>query len=101
MKEISELNEEGRLLHVESTVLSEKIGNPSYDKVGDTCNFVHRLSDYREWLSSFVKCVTRLRRVSATHVLIIMISTEAEVICNASQVFTLFWIARHEGSQNC
>lgn len=74
VKELSQLNEEGRLLHVESTVLSEKIGNPSYDKVQD--NFVHRLSHYRERLSSFVKSVTRFRRVAATHILIIMISTE-------------------------
>lgn len=39
-------------------------------------NFVHRLSHYRERLSSFVKYVTRFCRVVATHVLIIMISTE-------------------------
>ena len=39
-------------------------------------NFGRQLSQFREWLLSFVKLVTRFRRTAATHILVVMISTE-------------------------
>ena len=39
-------------------------------------NFGHKLSHFRERLLSFVKLVTRFCRTAATHILIVMISTE-------------------------
>ena len=39
-------------------------------------NFGRQLSQFRERLLSFVKLVTRFRRTAATHILVVMISTE-------------------------
>jgi hypothetical protein len=69
VRELSDLNEEGRSLHVEAKVLSNKIADPTYDIVGD--NFGRQLSQFRERLLSFVKLVTRFRRTAATHILVV------------------------------
>ena len=74
VRELSDLNEEGRSLAVEARVLSDNIADRLYDTVGDS--FSCKLSHFREQLLSFVKLVTRFRRTAATHILIVMISTE-------------------------
>lgn len=74
LKELSSLNDMGRLLLADGEVLSDKASNPTYDKIRD--NFASKLTAYRDKLTSFYASVTRYRRTAATHILIIMISPE-------------------------
>lgn len=74
VKELSELNSTGRSLLVEIEVLSNRMADPLYDRIGD--NLSRKVTSIRDKLTLYVKGITRYRRVAATHILVVMISTE-------------------------
>ena len=73
VKELTELNENGRELHRCTSCLLRKIEGHDV-QVED--NVPSQLSKLRQELTSFIKGVTRHQRTPATHVLVFMISTE-------------------------
>lgn len=74
LQELSAINDLGRSLLVECEVLSDKLKDPVYDGVQDNC--ARKLTCFRENLSSFVQRVSRYHRKAASHLLVVMISTE-------------------------
>lgn len=71
VKELTELNENGRQLHRDINILINKMGQDTH--VED--NIPSILSDVRQKLHSFTKGVTRHQCTPATHILV-MISSE-------------------------
>jgi len=70
VKELTELNENGRQLHRDATSLIAKLEEHAEDNIpSQLCTFRHKLV-------SFIKGVTRHQRTPATHILVFMISTE-------------------------
>lgn len=74
VKELSALNDAGRSLITEIEMLVSKMSDPMYDAVED--NLARKLTSTREKLVSFVRGVTKFKRTAATHILVVMISTE-------------------------
>ena len=74
VKELEELNEMGRKLIVNSGNLKAKLMQPDYDRVSD--NFARKLSEMKQELVSYSRQVSRHKRTAATHILVVMISTE-------------------------
>lgn len=72
VKELTDLNENGRELHRSAGCLLRKIEHD----VQPEANIPYQLSELRQKLASFIKSVTRHQRTPATHVLVFMISTE-------------------------
>ena len=72
--ELDELNSTGRKLRVEIAVLSDKLKGDTAQRLQE--NVALRITNIRDGLTKFVKCVTRHQRMPATHCLVIMISTE-------------------------
>lgn len=73
--ELSRLTKEGRQLVVQCGVINGYLESAECDTVG--INIPRQLTDLRTRTTQFVKGVTRLRRVAATHLLIFMISHES------------------------
>jgi len=73
VKELTELDENGRELHRTAGCLLRKIEGHNV-QVED--NVPSQLSQLRQKLVCFIKSVTRHQRTPATHVLVFMISTE-------------------------
>ena len=74
MKELSELNEIGRMLFADIRRLVAKI--KSNDSVWVEENIPSQLSHIRSSLVSLITGVTRHKRTAATHILVFMISSE-------------------------
>ena len=74
IKQLSELDEEGRKIMVNCLAFKEKAQDQQVDWV--TSNMAHQLSTIRKALESYVSRVSRYRRIPATHILVIMISPE-------------------------
>ena len=74
VKELSDLNDIGRKLLVECTVLSGKLEDPEYNKVTD--NFAHQLNTFQESMVCYVQRVVKYKRIAATHVMAVLISPE-------------------------
>lgn len=72
VKELTELNENGRQLHRDVNVLISKMGQDTH--IED--NIPSQLKNVRQQLVSFIKGVTRHQRTPATHILVFMISSE-------------------------
>ena len=73
IKELSELNENGRALHtVISAIVTKLTGQCRW--IED--NIPSQLKEIRQKLTAFIKGVTRHQRTPATHVLVFMISNE-------------------------
>jgi len=73
IKELSELNDQGRSLHSTINVLIAKLaGECSW--IED--NIPSQLKSIRQEVATFIKGVTRHQRTPATHVLVFMISSE-------------------------
>ena len=72
VKELTELNENGRQLHRDINILINKMGQDTH--VED--NIPSQLSYVRQKLHSFIKGVTRHQHTTATHILVFMISSE-------------------------
>jgi len=70
VKELTELNENGRQLHRDATSLIAKLEEHAED------NIPSQLCTFRRKLVSFIKGVTRHQWTPATHILVFMISTE-------------------------
>ena len=75
IKELSELNEIGRKLHAEITMLSKRIEENQCSWQQE--NIPKRLKDIRKNMISFIKGVTRHQRTAATHILVFMVSNES------------------------
>lgn len=73
-EELKQLMEDGRKLLVELRVVLDTIVDVEASLISK--NIPRRLTVLREKLSTFVTKVTRHQRTAATHVLVIMISTE-------------------------
>lgn len=73
-QELSSINETGRQLRVESTVLQEKLQDNDYDIVVD--NFPRQLEEFNMKLKGFFRRSIKYRRQVATHALVVMISPE-------------------------
>ena len=74
VKDLSDLNEQGRKIIHESDDIKQKIRDPLYDKVLD--NFAGKLSSLCESAREFAKRITKYKRTAATHILVVMISPE-------------------------
>ena len=74
VKELTELNQNGRKLHSDINLLINKIEQCRHLQVQD--NIPQQLMLNRQKLVSFIKGVTRHQRTPATHILVFMISTE-------------------------
>ena len=74
VQELATINDMGRCILVECQVLLDKLNDPVYNAIED--NLARRLSSLRGQMTTFVKRVSRYRRNPASHLLVIMISTE-------------------------
>lgn len=74
LQELTAIKEMGTTVLVECQVLSDKLQNPVFDVIQD--NLARRMTSLQEKLSSFVRRVSRYRRIPASHLLVVMISTE-------------------------
>ena len=74
LKELADLNEEGRQLHIIISSLIEKLHSDQCDVVQD--NIPRQVSTMRERIYSFIRRLTRHKRTAATHILVFMISPE-------------------------
>ena len=74
VKELTELNDNGRKLHSDINHLINKIEQGRHLQVQE--NIPSQLMMIRQKLVSFIKGVTRHQRTPATHILVFMISTE-------------------------
>ena len=74
VKELTDVNEYGRKLYTDLTSLIERLKEKRCNWSGD--NIPRHLTNVRERLLSFIRRVTRHKRVAATHILVFMISTE-------------------------
>ena len=72
IKELDELNEIGRKLHVEIEALCKRIDQCLWQQE----NIPKRLKGIRKDMVSFIKGITRHQRTAATHILVFMISNE-------------------------
>ena len=72
VKELTELNENGRQLHSDINLFINKMGQDTHLEE----NIPSQLSNVRQKLVSFIKGVTRHQRTPATHILVFMISSE-------------------------
>ena len=70
VKELTELNENGRQLHRDAASLKTKLEEHAED------NIPSQLCSFQRKLVCFIKGVTRHRRTPATHILVFMISSE-------------------------
>ena len=73
IKELNELNHQGRSLHSAIGALSAKLSGECR-WIED--NIPSQLKDIRKQLAVFIKGVTRHQRTPATHILVFMISNE-------------------------
>lgn len=73
IEELSKLNQNGRKLVVEIDLLKELIKD---DSRRDETNLPRKLKELREMMTCHTKGVTRHKRMAATHVYVVMISTE-------------------------
>lgn len=74
LKELTDLNEEGRQLNMIISSLIEKLHGDQCDVVQD--NIPRQVSTLRERMYSFIRRLTRHKRTAATHILVFMISPE-------------------------
>ena len=74
LKELADLNEEGRQLNIIISSLIEKLHSDQCDVVQD--NIPRQVSTVRERIYSFIRRLTRHKRTAATHILVFMISPE-------------------------
>ena len=74
VKDLSDLNEQGRRIIRESDDIKRKMCDPHYDRIFD--NFAKKLSSFCELAKEFVKRITKYKRIAATHILVVMISSE-------------------------
>ena len=74
IKELTELNDNGRSLLVELRSLTNKLEDKNCDRTKE--NISRQLSTVRQKLRTFIKGVTYHKRTAATHVLVFMISPE-------------------------
>ena len=74
IQELSALNDMGRSMLVECQVLRDKLSDPVYDAIVD--NLPRKLASLRGQMTAFMKRISRYCRNPATHLLVIMISTE-------------------------
>lgn len=74
IEELSGLNELGRQIIVDCDSLRDKLLQSYDERIAS--NFPSTLEKFRQNLSSFVKRVTRYKRTSATHVLVVLICPE-------------------------
>lgn len=74
IKELTDLNEEGRQIIVDCSTLGDRLSDINYDRISN--NLASRCQHIRERILSFVKRTVKYRRTAATHVLVVMISPE-------------------------
>lgn len=74
VRELDDLNEKGRFIVRQCSVLKDELLDPNYDPIAS--NLARRLTELREESLLFIKRVMKYKRVAATHILIIMISPE-------------------------
>jgi hypothetical protein len=74
VQELTAINDMVRTILVECQVLLDELNDLIYDAVED--NLARRLACLREKITSLVKRVSRYRRTPASHLLVMMISTE-------------------------
>lgn len=74
IEELKKLSSEGRILRVELSAAFDVASNA--DIAFQQYNMPRKLSSIRECLGTFVKGVVRFRRTPATHIFVIMISSE-------------------------
>lgn len=74
VEELSSLNESGRQIIVQCNSLKERLLDCNFDRIAS--NFASQMETFRQSISSFVRRVTRYRRVAATHILVVLISPE-------------------------
>ena len=75
IKDLSDLNECGRKVIQECDIIKRRLHDCSYDRISN--NFAKTVSMLCDLACTFVKTVTKYKRVAATtHVLVLMISPE-------------------------
>ena len=74
LKQLEELDAEGRKLKVTCQTIKEKVGDNLFDWVQS--NMAGQLTSLRKELESYVRRVSRFRRTPATHILVVMISPQ-------------------------
>lgn len=75
MKEIEELIQQGRKLIVEIQVLTERLLDEGCNAVIE--NIAKSLASLRSQLTSFVKALSKHQRETASHIFVLMISSES------------------------
>ena len=76
VKEIKELIQIGRKLVVEIRVLTEHLLDVGCDVVAE--NIAKSLASLKSQLTSFVKALSKHQRVAASHIFVLMISSECQ-----------------------
>ena len=74
VKDLSDLNDCGRKVIQECDIIKRRLDDCSYDRI--STNFAKTISMLCDLACTFVKRVTKYKRVAATHVLVLMISAE-------------------------
>ena len=74
IKDLSDLNECGRKVIRDCDIVKQRLDDCSYDRISK--NFAKTISMLCNLARTFVKRVTKYRRVAAIHVLVLMISPE-------------------------
>lgn len=74
IKDLSDLNECGRKVIQECDIIKQRLDDCSYDRISN--NLAKTVSMLCDLARTFVKEVTKFKRVAATHVLVLMISPE-------------------------
>ena len=75
MKEIEELIQQGRKLIVEIQVLTERLSDEGCNAVVE--NIAKSLASLRRQMTSFVKALSKHQRETASHIFVLMISSES------------------------
>ena len=74
VKDLSDLNDCDRKVIQECDIIKRRLDDCSYDRISN--NFAKTISMLCDLACTFVKRVTKYKRVAATHVLVLMISPE-------------------------
>lgn len=74
LKQLGELDEEGRKLKVTCQTIKDKVDDNLFNWVQS--NMAGQLTSLRKELDSYVRRIRRFRHTPATHILIVMISPE-------------------------
>ena len=74
LKDLSDVNECGRKILQECEIIKQRLDDCSYNRISN--NFAKTVSRLCDLARTFVKKVSKFKRVAATHILVLMINPE-------------------------